>query len=147
MAVSKPAKQRRDMLQPYFSKAAIQRLEPLIKGKVSRFLALMCEAGTHGRSVNLSYAYRCLSIDVITDYCFQKPFEALESEDFKDPFAHAFFILTEFVRFEKYFPKTTAFTHKLITRLPRSIARRMSSELNTIQALQDVSLHLLYLSH
>lgn len=128
------------MFQPYFSKAAIQRLEPVIKAKVSRMVEQMRESGKNDQSVNLSYAYRCLTIDIITDYCFAKSFDAIEAKDFKFPVAHAMAVLSRNARFEKYLPWISSAAFHLISTMPLDLLRRLSPELLSVRALQDVSL-------
>ena len=127
------------MFQSYFSKASIQRLEPTIVAKVSRLVNLMCEAAAKNEIVDLAYAYRCLTIDNVADYCFGKSFGALEATNFKDPLAHALLILTSMGRLEKYFPKTLQTISTLMMKLPRSVVARLSPELGSVRGLEDVS--------
>ena len=140
IAPLKPAKRRKDMLQPYFSKAAIQRLEPTIKSKITRMIELMSKAAITNQHIDLTYAYRCLTIDVITDYCFQKSFNSLEAKDFKDPLAHTFVVLSKNARFEKYLQGVSKIAHWLVLNLPPSFIKWVSPELGSIRELRDVSL-------
>ena len=78
------AKTRKDMFQPYFSKAAIQRLESVIKGKIAKFLTVL--AGVfEGKAVDMSLGFSCLTADVVTEYYNQKPSGALDAPDFQFP--------------------------------------------------------------
>ncbi len=140
IAPLKPAKRCKDMLQPYFSKAAIQRLEPAIKAKVYRMIELMSQMAQNHQHIDLTYAYRCLTIDIITDYCFQKPFNSLEAKDFIDPLAHTFVVLLKNARFEKYLQSVAKTAHWLIQNLPSTFVEWMSPELGSIRELKDVSL-------
>ena len=60
---------RRGAISPYFSKAAIKRLEPRIQSQ----LALLCdrfgEFAQRGEVFEIGTAYTALSGDVITNYC------------------------------------------------------------------------------
>jgi hypothetical protein len=125
------------MFQPYFSRGSIHRLEPTIVAKVSRLVDLICQAAAGDEAVDLSYAYRYLIIDN-TNYCFGKPFSALEATTFKDPLAHALLVLTKMGRFEKYIPRTLQTIFCLITVLPRNLVRYESPELSSVQAVEDI---------
>lgn len=77
------AKTRKDMFQPYFSKAAIQRLESMIKAKVAKFLAVLASASATNKAMGMSLGFSCLTADVVTEYCNQKPLGALDAPDFQ----------------------------------------------------------------
>lgn len=144
MTALPPAKARKDMFQPYFSKASIGRLEPAIQAKVSRFVELVWQAGVTNEVVDLSYAFSCLTVDIITDYCFQKSPDALEAESFEDAIVAAFMRLVTAGRFEKYVPAVIdKVTYRLLTSLPRSVVAWMAPDLGNIQRLENVSFTLL----
>ena len=94
------------MYQSSFSKAAIQRVEFLIQNQVTKFLAIMKQAATDDRVVNLTYGYRCLTADVIMDYCYQKPFGAMDAPDFKFPLMLAWQDFLPVSLWPVYFPFT-----------------------------------------
>lgn len=76
----------RDPYQPYFSKAAISQLEPLIRDRIQQFPSQLESAASVDKPVDLSMGYRCLTSDVATRYIFgDKGFELLNSKDFRSP--------------------------------------------------------------
>jgi cytochrome P450 len=75
-------KTRKDMFQPYFSKVAIQRLESMIKAKVTQFLTVLASAAAGDKAMDISLGFSCLTAEVVTEYCNQKPLGALDAPDF-----------------------------------------------------------------
>lgn len=73
---------RRAPIGPFFSKQSIRTLEPLIAGKMNRFMERLQQHYLDGSVVNLSYAYAGLTIDVISAYCFGTGFDALELPEY-----------------------------------------------------------------
>jgi len=78
---------RREVLNPYFSKANVLRLEDRIKQCVNRLCERLDEYRVSQKPVNLTVAYLALSTDVITAYSFRKSLDMLEkpfSSQWKD---------------------------------------------------------------
>jgi hypothetical protein len=73
---------RRAALNPYFSKQSITRLEPVIKSRIGIFCERFRETQKSGEPLNLGIAYSALTYDVITEYCFGKPYGLLAKPDF-----------------------------------------------------------------
>ena len=77
-------KRRREFLSPFFSKAAIIRSEPFLhRQKISKFLTTLEKA--NGTVVDFFLAFRCLTADLIMDYCFQSDMDALSEANFESP--------------------------------------------------------------
>ncbi|KAI9706760.1 MAG: hypothetical protein M1820_004730 [Bogoriella megaspora] len=76
---------RRSAISPYFSRAAVSRLEPLIRSCASKlcdqFLS-PANAGT-GRPIELGAAYSALTTDVVTEYAFARSFNFLDDAHFQ----------------------------------------------------------------
>lgn len=71
---------RRDPWNPYFSKASVTRLQPLLlQGCVNKLLDRLAEYQAAGEPVVMTYAYACLTADVISEYSF------LQGYGFLDP--------------------------------------------------------------
>jgi hypothetical protein len=79
----KDAKVRKDMMAPYFSRAAILRLESLIQEKITKFLEVLSTAASSKKVVDLNLGFSCLAADVVMHYCYQKTFGALDAPDFQ----------------------------------------------------------------
>ena len=71
------------MFQPYFSKAAIQRLESMIDGKIEQFLGVLARASSGEKALDMSLGFSCLTADVVLEYCNQKSLGALSAPDFR----------------------------------------------------------------
>lgn len=135
----KTAKQRKDMYQSYISKAAIGRLIPMLRSKLDTLLEKLVEAG-EGRNgaVDLSIAFRALTADTITEYCWHRPLGALDREGFEHPFMSSIDELIEGGRWDKYFPRAFGFVDELLQRLPRRWAKIIMPAVVGVHELQDV---------
>jgi cytochrome P450 len=96
----KVAKPWRDNYLPYFSKSALNRLEPLIKERTQQFLSQFESAAESDRSIDLSMGFRSLTSDNVTSYMFaDNGFGLLDVKDFKSPLLAA---LEEFFELAQY---------------------------------------------
>jgi len=73
---------RRSALNPFFSKQAVTRLEPVIQANVNRLHDRLADLSGTGTPVNMSDAFTCLSADVIGAYAFGEEYGFLGYEDF-----------------------------------------------------------------
>ncbi|KAJ3751758.1 cytochrome P450 [Lentinula raphanica] len=74
------SRNRRALLAPLFSRRAVTELEYTIQEKINELIALLKEHhDSPSTSVHMSAAYRALTIDVITSYCFAESTNALAS--------------------------------------------------------------------
>ncbi|KAK0210181.1 cytochrome P450 [Desarmillaria ectypa] len=78
------AKKRRDVLNPLFSRRSILRLEHIVQSKVDLLVARLSEDYTD-KPVNLHFAFKSTTMDVITAYCYAQSFDALSCPDFTHP--------------------------------------------------------------
>ncbi|KIK70272.1 hypothetical protein GYMLUDRAFT_150862 [Collybiopsis luxurians FD-317 M1] len=80
------AKSRRALLGPLFSRQALIELEHTIQRKVDQLVALL--ENRHNSlhsSAMMFFAYRSLTTDVITEYCFADSTDTLSHPDFSHP--------------------------------------------------------------
>jgi len=77
------AKPHRVLFTQAFSKAAVNRLEPLIHDKLNLFLSHLREAAANDEIVDLGYAFCCLTADVTMHYCYQMSLGLLDAPKFK----------------------------------------------------------------
>ncbi|KAH7083020.1 cytochrome P450 [Paraphoma chrysanthemicola] len=76
-------KKRRDFISPFFSKSAISRAEPTLHAlKLQQFLSTLAQSD--GQVINFFLAFRCLTADVVMDYCFRSDLNALEARGFEN---------------------------------------------------------------
>ncbi|KAH8896145.1 putative cytochrome P450 [Thozetella sp. PMI_491] len=73
---------RRNQLSPFFSKASVRALEPLILVKVHRMCARLKQISATGGPVNLTHVFVALTLDIISRVSFGVSYELLELDDF-----------------------------------------------------------------
>lgn len=86
---------RRGALNPFFSVAAIAKIEPNIKAMVNRLSDRIAKAAAQDDVVPLFYAYRCMTVDMISEYAFGKQLDLLDREDWGESFYSAWRALWE----------------------------------------------------
>ncbi|KIK54817.1 hypothetical protein GYMLUDRAFT_48370 [Collybiopsis luxurians FD-317 M1] len=110
------SRNRRSLLGPSFSRQAVMKLEYTIQEKVDRLVALLEKLYRSPEStVMLSIAYRSLTTDVITEYCFANSANTLSDPNFAHPIALETRNLIKRIWIQTYFP----FVVRLIARIPQ----------------------------
>lgn len=126
------------MYQPYFSRAAIQRLESSIHEKAIKFLDVLRKAAKSSKTVDLTLGYKCLTAEVVMGYSFQKTFGALDAPDFCFRPIQDLEQLFVSAPFAWYFPNfVNALSHVLVN-LPKSLIERIIKPLAAVFEIQDV---------
>jgi hypothetical protein len=82
-----------------FSRANILRHVPKMNEKVDHLMARLTEYARAEKPIPLVAAFRCLSIDTITEFCYGQSLGALECDDFHCSQFEAFDIVTPGVPF------------------------------------------------
>lgn len=136
---TKEAKPIKDMYQPYFSRAAIQRLEVLIHEKVNKFLSALQGAAESSEAVDLTLGYKCLTADVVMGYCYQKTFGALDSPGFRFQLIRDLEGLFRTAPFAWYFPRFMNSLSRVMVRLPRSLIEKIIKPFIATFEIQEVS--------
>ncbi|THU95911.1 cytochrome P450 [Dendrothele bispora CBS 962.96] len=78
------ARTRRIMLNPLFSRRAILKLRHAVQEKVDRLISRIKDY-PHGGPVDLASAFRSLTLEIITEYCFATSYNSLEHPTFRHP--------------------------------------------------------------
>ncbi|KAK3668237.1 hypothetical protein LTR22_000922 [Elasticomyces elasticus] len=90
-------RQRRKAFDPYFSRASILSSEALIASLVDKMCTRVEELKGRDTPFSMSTMYRCLTTDIISEYCFSQPFDLLDdpqgNEKHMDAFLGVFKIL------------------------------------------------------
>lgn len=86
---------RRNALNPFFSVAAIAKIEPAIHALASRLCDRMAKTAANDDAIPLFYAYRCMTVDIISEYTFGKQMGLLDREDWGESFYSAWRALWE----------------------------------------------------
>jgi hypothetical protein len=80
---------RRAALNPYFSKASIRRLEPIIRDTVSNLLKRMDYHQKSGEILPMTVVYKAMTSDIINNYAFGKSSNSMDMEDYNVSFFDA----------------------------------------------------------
>jgi cytochrome P450 len=129
-------KARRRMLNPFFSRAGILRVETSMVAKVKGLLERI-ERLRKTQSINIYNAFRCVTVDIISEYAFARSMELTEKSDknFHGGFLVAFDAVADVIWDMAY---NTTF-RKISMAVPKSIGRMMSPKLAAIHNLADES--------
>lgn len=132
------AKNRKDVLNRSFSLAAIEGAENLIVEHVKALCAAFARQTEAGQSSNLRFAFRCMSMDLITTFCFGKPIHAVDEPDFQAPIVMAMDASSPvFVMF-----KYSDLFKNMILKCPPNLSKIMSPATSGLVDLQQVFSHL-----
>jgi cytochrome P450 len=140
-------KSRREFLAPFFSKVAILRSEPYLhRQKMTKFLTTLDQA--HGTVVDFFLAFRCLTADLIMDYCFQSDVDALGTPGFKSNMIEKFGEGTDMALVPMYFPTFFSFVNKLVSLLPAHVQEEKFPAIHGFKTMQSVARDRIeYLTH
>lgn len=128
------AKNRKDVLNRSFSLNAIEGAESLLVEQTKALCNAFERQTEAGKSSNLLYAFRCLSMDVITTFCFGKPIYAVDASDFQAPIVLAMDAsLPVFVGF-----KYSDLFKNMILKCPPKLSKIMSPATSGLVDLQQV---------
>lgn len=130
-------KKRKEFLNPFFSKAAIVRVEPFLhRQKLALFLDTL--QASAGGVVDFFLGFRCLTADTIMDYCFQQDLNALAEPGFQSETVEAFIAGFDLSLVGTYFPNFFAVLNKIIFSLPESVRETYFKPVHGFQTMQKV---------
>lgn len=135
----KEAKVRKDMFAPYFSRAAISRLESLVQEKIYKFLNILDVATSAEKPIDLNLGFSCLTADVVMHYCYQKTFGALDAPDFRFRPIVAIEEVLGSAAYTRYFPKTFKVIDWITQKLPDETVRKYLAPVAATTWIQRVS--------
>ncbi|KIK54975.1 hypothetical protein GYMLUDRAFT_48174 [Collybiopsis luxurians FD-317 M1] len=128
------ARNRRSLLAPSFSRQAVMKLEYLIQKKVDQLIAILEEYyNSPDSNAKISLAYRSLTTDVITEYCFASSINTLADPNFSHPFVLETQKFLKRVWTQVYFP----FIIRLVARLPKTFVLWLFPNFTTILEVQE----------
>ncbi|KAH9172366.1 putative P450 monooxygenase [Lactarius sanguifluus] len=100
------AKQRRDIIAPFFSRASIIQMQDLIQERVNVLcdaLARQFAAGdTIRKSSDLVLGFHCFGVDVIMAFCYAKNLDATKVPDFRSDIVLASEMAVPIITIRKY---------------------------------------------
>ncbi|KAF9530327.1 cytochrome P450 [Crepidotus variabilis] len=109
---------RRTLIGPFFSRKAILNLEKTVQGKIDLLVSRLMEYYHANKSANLDLAFRSLSLEIITSYCFSRSPNALDSKDFRNEVLIAIDHTMPMIWVFKHFP----LIRKLLLNVPECFA-------------------------
>lgn len=74
---------RRGALNPFFSKRAITKVEPLIVDRIERLCGRFSSVTETNKVIRLDHAYMTLTMDVVTHCCYGTSFDYLKEEGYR----------------------------------------------------------------
>jgi cytochrome P450 len=108
-------KQRRNQISTFFSKASIRTLEPLILSKIDMLCARLEQAAGSGTTVNLTYVFVALTLDVVSRICFGFSYDCLA----RDTFAREWYELMVKTGMASHTSRQSPLLYDLVSRFPR----------------------------
>lgn len=119
----------KDMYSPHFSRAAIQKLEGSIHEKIHKLLDALHKASQARKVVDLTLAFKCLTADVVMEYCYQKNFGALDATDFRFKVIEDMEGLFGTASYTWYFPDLFNLLCRILERAPISMTGTIAKPL------------------
>ncbi|KAF9077833.1 cytochrome P450 [Rhodocollybia butyracea] len=104
------AKQRRGLIQSLFSRKAVMSLEYTIQQKVGLLALLKNNYNSSSATVSMAVAYRALTTDIITSYCFAESSDILDSPGgLSHPILRGIRDTVKKIWFQRHFPFSVTF--------------------------------------
>lgn len=75
-------RRRRAPLNPFFSRASVLRLEPMVREMVEHLCSRLEGFRQTREPVNLRHAFAAVAMDVVTDYAFGTSYQCLDDPSF-----------------------------------------------------------------
>ena len=125
---------RRSALSPFFSKASVYQLEPIVQSVIDKFVSRLESIRGSGTVVNLIDAFTSLTADIIVQYTFAKPYGMIDSPDFAPEWHKAMMDISEISHIFKQF----GWLEPMMRRIPPWIVKKLNPQLAALSTLQDV---------
>lgn len=113
---------RRMALNPFFSKQAVQRLEPVIQQKIDLLCKKLDVYAQSERVVSVGDAVMALTTDIISEYSFGYSYDLLEKDGFAELWNIAFRESLRSAVLFRYFP----LLGKYVANLPLGVVKLLS---------------------
>jgi Cytochrome P450 len=126
---------RRQALNPFFSKASIVRLQPIIASMIEKLCARIDENKATGQPINMRLAYMCFTTDVMTSYSLNRCWNHLDIPDWSPLWCKTIRETAEMSKWLKQFP----WMWKIIKGMPENIVGALNPGLILVLDMQNVS--------
>lgn len=125
---------RRQALNPFFSKRTVTQLETSIRAKTAILCSKLSQCASEKKVVELGTALTALTLDIITEYCYDKCQNCLEEPDFAPRWKQLMMKLFESTPVSKHFP-IVAWT---LANLPRWLVKYLNPDFVPFFEAQDL---------
>jgi cytochrome P450 len=128
---------RRKLLNPFFSKSGLLKLEAAMKVRVQNLREKMITLADQGKVINAYCAFRCVTADVISEYAFARSLDCLGHSD--DQFYNEFLKTFDAVANVVYEVAFSPVARKVGMAIPKPIAAALSKELRLLFQFGDLA--------
>ena len=126
---------RRAALSPFFSRKMVIRLEDVVQLMVPKLCRRVSDSLQIGKPVDIHYAFNALSVDIITEYAFNRSYDLLEQEDFG---REKYFMILRQALPQMWVVWMWPTFRKLSMAMPFWLARRMSKAMDCMVGCIEV---------
>jgi cytochrome P450 len=112
---------KRSIINPFFSKANVDRSEPLLRKVLLNMIGVLDQAEG---PVQLKYAFKSYAIDVVSEFCFPEGSEKAKANDFSATFHEGQEAFTKNLPWFRHFPILVT----LATNLPKWVDSHLPEE-------------------
>ncbi|RDA82760.1 hypothetical protein CP532_2030 [Ophiocordyceps camponoti-leonardi (nom. inval.)] len=123
---------RRRPISPYFSKKAIQALEPMISDKIEKLCQKMEAFAQDGTVLSLKKAFAAVTVDIISEYTYGFSLNCLDEPEFRNDIQKGVASLTSLTHILKFIPFLS-----FVATVPESLLSKTSPAARTIVALKE----------
>ena len=127
---------RRAPLNPFFSKQAVAKLEPMIGTVVEKLSERLRGFQQTKEPVNLRHAFAALTMDVVVEYAFAKSYNCLDEPDFAPIWPEAVDSISE----QSHINKQCPWLLPVMRLLPLWLVERLNPHIMRLIRFQMVSL-------
>jgi hypothetical protein len=127
-------RKRRHALNPFFSVASIDRLEPVLKLMIEKLCARIDEAKKAGTPLNMRLVYMCFTTDVITRYALNKSWNHLDSSDYSPLWCQTVKETGTMTKWNKQFP----ILYHIFNSLPDWLVGKLNPGMTLVLDMQRV---------
>ncbi|KAL8823876.1 MAG: hypothetical protein Q9191_005480, partial [Dirinaria sp. TL-2023a] len=124
------------MLASGFNREAVRRGSDRVKPILEKFIQKLNLYAQSGKRVNLTRGSMCLFADGLMSYAFQKPYGALDAEDFESELLVPVVDFASMMQWPVYFPRMMGYAFKATEILPDWMCR---DQVNVLQSQEDLN--------
>ena len=125
---------RRGALAHFFSKASVQRLEPVVQSVVDKLVGRLHQIKTSAAPVNLIDVFSSFTADVISEYSFAKPYGYLDHLDFAPHWHQTMMDISQ----NSHLLKQFGWLEPLMRRLPIWLVKIVTPQMMSLLFMQEV---------